>query len=104
MRTEGELCAVRASPTRRSSDLRAGDAWASSKGGLTDRRTAGRRGPTDRGCAPPSGGPPVRQRSEEHTSELQSPMYLVCRLLLEKKNNERNKIRRHTQALRPLQL
>src|SRR5437762_1851560 len=26
-----------------------------------------------------------RARSEEHTSELQSPMYLVCRLLLEKK-------------------
>src|SRR5436189_3007332 len=26
-----------------------------------------------------------RIRSEEHTSELQSPMYLVCRLLLEKK-------------------
>src|SRR5437764_9745188 len=26
------------------------------------------------------------ERSEEHTSELQSPMYLVCRLLLEKKN------------------
>src|SRR5437764_10733563 len=25
-------------------------------------------------------------RSEEHTSELQSPMYIVCRLLLEKKN------------------
>src|SRR5437879_7236185 len=25
-------------------------------------------------------------RSEEHTSELQSPMYLVCRLLLEKKS------------------
>src|SRR5437762_1928186 len=29
----------------------------------------------------------VAPRSEEHTSELQSPMYLVCRLLLEKKNN-----------------
>src|SRR5437879_8755203 len=28
----------------------------------------------------------VFARSEEHTSELQSPMYLVCRLLLEKKN------------------
>src|SRR3712207_7618689 len=28
----------------------------------------------------------VRQRSEEHTSELQSRQYLVCRLLLEKKN------------------
>src|SRR3712207_7106836 len=28
-----------------------------------------------------------RQRSEEHTSELQSRQYLVCRLLLEKKKN-----------------
>src|SRR5256885_12138256 len=28
-------------------------------------------------------------RSEEHTSELQSPCNLVCRLLLEKKNNRR---------------
>src|SRR5437762_8628158 len=28
---------------------------------------------------------PDLTRSEEHTSELQSPMYLVCRLLLEKK-------------------
>src|SRR5437762_6643033 len=31
----------------------------------------------------------LKLRSEEHTSELQSPMYLVCRLLLEKKNNIR---------------
>src|SRR5437764_8536439 len=31
----------------------------------------------------------LRNRSEEHTSELQSPMYLVCRLLLEKKNKTR---------------
>src|SRR2546425_8468299 len=30
------------------------------------------------------------RRSEEHTSELQSLAYLVCRLLLEKKNNHRN--------------
>src|SRR5437762_8073020 len=29
-------------------------------------------------------------RSEEHTSELQSPMYLVCRLLLEKKKKNTN--------------
>src|ERR1039457_1013243 len=29
----------------------------------------------------------VRSRSEEHTSELQSPCNLVCRLLLEKKKN-----------------
>src|SRR3989442_11762118 len=30
---------------------------------------------------------PVRRRSEEHTSELQSRPHLVCRLLLEKKKN-----------------
>src|SRR5690348_17646213 len=28
-------------------------------------------------------------RSEEHTSELQSPVHIVCRLLLENKNNNR---------------
>src|SRR3712207_9290953 len=33
----------------------------------------------------PPGG--ARRRSEEHTSELQSRQYLVCRLLLEKKKN-----------------
>src|SRR5437764_13978014 len=32
-----------------------------------------------------------RERSEEHTSELQSPMYLVCRLLLEKKKKNQHK-------------
>src|SRR3712207_6995535 len=39
-----------------------------------------------RGAAAP---PPdsSRDRSEEHTSELQSRQYLVCRLLLEKKKN-----------------
>src|SRR5207248_5944988 len=35
---------------------------------------------------PPPGAEPVR--SEEHTSELQSPYDLVCRLLLEKKKNK----------------
>src|SRR5437764_3840374 len=33
-------------------------------------------------------------RSEEHTSELQSPMYLVCRLLLEKKKTQYSSRRR----------
>src|SRR5690625_5624604 len=33
--------------------------------------------------------PGLRQRSEEHTSELQSRGQLVCRLLLEKKKNKR---------------
>src|SRR3712207_7207678 len=31
----------------------------------------------------------LHERSEEHTSELQSRQYLVCRLLLEKKNHKR---------------
>src|SRR3712207_7552596 len=31
----------------------------------------------------------LSQRSEEHTSELQSRQYLVCRLLLEKKNDSK---------------
>src|SRR3712207_8088695 len=34
-----------------------------------------------------SGRSPDRPRSEEHTSELQSRQYLVCRLLLENKNH-----------------
>src|SRR5437764_4807153 len=40
----------------------------------------------------PGYSPPVAEwvrRSEEHTSELQPPMYLVCRLLLEKKKQYR---------------
>src|SRR2546422_793212 len=35
------------------------------------------------------------KRSEEHTSELQSRLHLVCRLLLEKKKNRNNTQRRH---------
>src|SRR2546425_6436409 len=38
----------------------------------------------ERGCGR---GQHWRERSEEHTSELQSLAYLVCRLLLEKKKN-----------------
>src|SRR5438477_9641402 len=42
----------------------------------------------------PQGGPvradPHEQRSEEHTSELQSHVNLVCRLLLEKKNKRQH--------------
>src|SRR3712207_8873418 len=42
-------------------------------------RRAGRAAARRRAC---------ERRSEEHTSELQSRQYLVCRLLLEKKKNE----------------
>src|SRR5438445_9739460 len=74
-------------PTRRSSDL------GRSQSGAASRETLG-----PDSCAP-SGEkcqeiPRTRNlngsigvRSEEHTSELQSRQYLVCRLLLEKKKN-----------------
>src|SRR5438876_2284559 len=41
---------------------------------------------------PPSAitGTSPAPRSEEHTSELQSPVHLVCRLLLEKKKNNKH--------------
>src|SRR3712207_7017468 len=39
--------------------------------------------------APPVRSSTSRERSEEHTSELQSRQYLVCRLLLEKKKKTR---------------
>src|SRR5690348_17881328 len=46
-------------------------------------RPADRSPPSDRSCRAASAVP----RSEEHTSELQSPVHLVCRLLLEKKKH-----------------
>src|SRR3712207_8876567 len=41
------------------------------------------------GIAEAAGPDRTHGRSEEHTSELQSRQYLVCRLLLEKKNNRK---------------
>src|SRR6266581_67820 len=46
------------------------------------RSSTGLGGCTSRSTTP---SPPSVCRSEEHTSELQSPVHLVCRLLLEKK-------------------
>src|SRR5260370_32450932 len=43
----------------------------------------------DQGTDPPR---PARGRSEEHTSELQSHLNLVCRLLLEKKKNTKTAV------------
>src|SRR2546423_14808340 len=67
------------------------------------RRTAGRRRrQSSRRCSPIGRGACVcratlcRSRSEEHTSELQSLAYLVCRLLLEKK---KGRTRRRWSAL-----
>src|SRR6266550_9641669 len=41
---------------------------------------------------PPTNNPCCPSRSEEHTSELQSRLHLVCRLLLEKKKKKKNQI------------
>src|SRR5205809_3343015 len=42
-----------------------------------------------------------RNRSEEHTSELQSRLHLVCRLLLEKKKKKKNNTQYRTQHHNP---
>src|SRR3712207_7513356 len=58
-----------------------------------DRADRAARSPGDGGRVPPGAGVARdaarwrAPRSEEHTSELQSRQYLVCRLLLEKKKN-----------------
>src|SRR5437764_8314938 len=75
-------------PTRRSSDL---SAWSprcprSSRGPVTPASSA-------TSCTPRG---TTRRDRKRHTSELQSPMYLVCRLLLEKKKNNIN-----THAIKP---
>src|SRR5205823_8456936 len=69
-----------------------------STGPRTQRRS------TERADVPgPVQAEPVR--SEEHTSELQSLAYLVCRLLLEKKKNKKpntsdNRIEKHARTTR----
>src|SRR5947208_9632158 len=63
-------------------------------GGQADRAGRGRE-PARRGRRQPVGTATCRAalRSEEHTSELQSPDHLVCRLLLEKKKKQQNTTR-----------
>src|SRR2546429_6799004 len=51
------------------------------------RSLAQRNGRTPRVVRDAGGQGHLMERSEEHTSELQSRLHLVCRLLLEKKNN-----------------
>src|SRR4051812_49753048 len=69
----------------RSDDLRqdgAGDVFASAR--IDDRHV---------GALANQGGDILEVRSEEHTSELQSHVNLVCRLLLEKKKHLRQTVR-----------
>src|SRR3712207_8012900 len=71
-------CPGRPAPARAGPSDRRGDRE-SSRGTRRSIGQEGRRGP----------------RSEEHTSELQSRQYLVCRLLLEKKKNTHKSRRCH---------
>src|SRR5437870_10496329 len=87
-------------PTRRSSDLSAPPRHSTAR--PSPRRLRMRSRPMLKALtlavillasAPNAGaqtGPAASSRSEEHTSELQSRGHLVCRLLLEKKNNNKH--------------
>src|SRR2546422_5769932 len=61
-----------------------GRAGGGQRGGGAQGRSCGGRGGRWRGRRG-NGSARARERSEEHTSELQSRLHLVCRLLLEKK-------------------
>src|SRR2546422_7856042 len=68
--------------------------------------SASRRWPSTRAHSPsPSRAPSVTAgscwRSEEHTSELQSRLHLVCRLLLEKKKKNKDQLRVETESWSP---
>src|SRR5438552_12147659 len=77
---------------------RARDRWSASSGARSGGSHAGLaapcRGPRRRATSA-SRAPPTR--SEEHTSELQSPDHLVCRLLLEKKKQTSNVFKERTE-------
>src|SRR5947209_14581588 len=71
--------------------------WPPPRAGGAARTRTGRPRPGRWSGARPGRAPPrppprrdARTRSEEHTSELQSRQYLVCRLLLEKKKRRDN--------------
>src|SRR3712207_7605570 len=77
-----ERAAARSPPARRTTDI--GPRSAPTRARPACRRAAGT----------------TASRSEEHTSELQSRQYLVCRLLLEKKKNKYDADAQFATALR----
>src|SRR2546429_7389269 len=77
--------------------LRQGIVLGATQGPMIASRGRKRNGP--RAPAPPLIPFARSHRSEEHTSELQSRLHLVCRLLLEKKKNHYYLIVRHDTTL-----
>src|SRR5947209_12537155 len=68
--------------------------WGSTPSSTAARNRQASSRPTENGCAPSrrwGTSTTSSPRSEEHTSELQSRQYLVCRLLLEKKKKNNKK-------------
>src|SRR5437867_12094169 len=78
--------ALHSFPTRRSSDLFPPHGGAAHPQLSPDQGGEGANVVGDHGPGRSERSPLLHLRSEEHTSELQSPYDLVCRLLLEKKN------------------
>src|SRR5688500_19566764 len=81
--------ALHSFPTRRSSDLEKSllhDDWSMARLGPNSVSTGVTLRQFD--CTEQSPQPSHTARSEEHTSELQSPCNIVCRLLLEKKKKQ----------------
>src|SRR5437867_2899112 len=89
---DGDHRALHSFPTRRSSDLQSTIVTGRNAGsGKGEAGSATAASPPASRSSLPARQPPRsgRRRSEEHTSELQSPYDLVCRLLLEKKKPTR---------------
>src|SRR5207244_6231567 len=81
-------------PTRRSSDLHPGSEHglrATSRAGARHHRHIARHADHGAQSTGELRASKLTSRSEEHTSELQSPDHLVCRLLLEKKKQKSTK-------------
>src|SRR5438445_4138398 len=88
-------------PTRRSSDLNGSRAAGTPWGRKYWCRRWGRSCRIPASWSRPMSGRRVGLwRSEEHTSELQSRQYLVCRLLLEKKKKQEEMYKVHTKQVR----
>src|SRR2546422_8491803 len=85
-------------PRTRGPSTRAGDHVASERN--SPAAFSSRARATSSGASGPSEiSTKICDRSEEHTSELQSRLHLVCRLLLEKKKKKNNKRRIHIREL-----
>src|SRR5438445_4144878 len=93
-------CVARRATAFPSASLPSATGWPCTAGTASRARTAGRRcsaSSTPKTRPTTARGARRAARSEEHTSELQSRQYLVCRLLLEKKKKKKKKNVKHKQ-------